>query len=104
MNSHWKRYPCGDQQEENQCHELKERMVIDKNRSIIEVTHRIHSITRDRSLSLGLKSSLLKLSLLVSGSMPTCSKTDDQWYNTQPAHKVTWHFLCPPKRSLGIAA
>ena len=74
--------------------ELKERLV--------EVTYRIRSIIRDRSLNPGLKSSLLKLSLLVNGSMPTCSKTDDQ--NTQPAHKLTWHFLCPPKGSLGIVA
>lgn len=50
--------------------ELKERLV--------DVTYRIHSIIRDRSLNPGLKSSLLKLSLLVNGSMPTCSKTDDQ--------------------------
>lgn len=50
--------------------ELKERFV--------EVTYRIQSIIRDRSLNPGLKSSLLKLSLLVNGSMPTCSKTDDQ--------------------------
>lgn len=66
----------------------------------VEMTYRSHSYIRDLSFTPGLKSSLLKLSLLVNGSMPTWSKQQliGHFHDRRPSkltwHSLTAHFLC----------